>query len=477
MRSAIPMKTLVRAGLVALLFVRGPLAPAVEPPKTFDLKAIDAYVAATVKEKKFVGLSLVIMRDGKIVLARGYGKSSVAGDRPVRPETRFAVGSITKQFVCACILLLAEDGKLSVDDKVAKFYPGLTRAKDISLYDLMTHSSGYPDYAPLDILDQKQQKAIVSDDLIRTFASGKLDFEPGTRWSYSNTGYILLGRIIEKVSGQPFGTFLERRVLKPLGLEQTAFEPKKRGDDFALGYTSFALGDPEPATPEADGWNFSAGGLYTTASDLAKWDLALMDGKLLRPASYKLMTTPRELKTGKTKDYGCGLRVARLHGETVLSHSGGVSGFVTRNAMFPGTRSAVVILTNTDYTDDTPLRDALLALVAQQDSGPDVAVPTVRGPAAGKVARELLKQLQAGEIDRSRLGEDYNHFLTREKLRGAATRLKPLGEPANVEIESRYERGGMEVATLRFTFKSIVLRGSLYRTPDGKVQQFLVDRQ
>jgi hypothetical protein len=136
-----------------------------------------------------------------------------------------------------------------------------------------------------------------------------------------------------------------------------------------------------------------------------------------------------------------------------------------------------VILTNTDYTDDTPLRDALLALVAQQDGGPDVAVPAVRGAAPGKVARELFKQLQAGEIDRSRLGEDYNHFLTREKLRGAATRLKPLGEPANVEVESRYERGGMEVAVLRFTFKSIVLRSSLYRTPDGKVQQFLVDRQ
>src|SRR5262245_52081738 len=138
----------------------GAQPPVAEPPKTFDLKAIDAYVGAKVKEKGLVGLSLVIMRDGKPVLVKGYGKSSLQDDRAVTPQTRFAVGSITKQFVAVCILLLAEDGKLSVEDKVAKFYPHLSRARDISLYDLMTHTSGYPDYAPLDILDRKQQKPI-----------------------------------------------------------------------------------------------------------------------------------------------------------------------------------------------------------------------------------------------------------------------------------------------------------------------------
>jgi len=450
--------------------------PVVEPPKTFDLKAIDAFVAAKVKEKGLVGLSLVILRDGKPVLVKGYGKASLQRDRGVAPETRFAVGSITKQFVAACVLLLAEDGKLSVHDKVAKYYPHLTRAKDISLYDLMTHVSGYPDYAPLDILDRKQQKPITPDDLIRDFATGKLDFEPGTRWSYSNTGYILLGRVVEKVSGQPFGTFLERRVLKPLGLEQTVFEPKKRGDDFAQGYTSFVLGDPEPAASEAEAWNWTAGGLWATASDLAKWDLAMMDGKLLKADSFRLMTIPRLLKTGKTKDYGCGLRITRLNGETVLSHSGGVSGFVTYHAVFPRSRSAVVLLTNTDYADHSPLRDVLVPLVARQGEGPDVDVPKVRGPAARAVAVRLFEQLQAGEIDRSKLGEDYNDFLTREKLLAAAARLKPLGKPADVAIESTRERGGMEVVSLRFTFKSVVLRGSLYRTPDGKVQQFLLDK-
>jgi CubicO group peptidase (beta-lactamase class C family) len=396
--------TVLLASLLTLTSSTAAPLPVAEPPKTFDLKAIDTYVAAKAKEKGLVGLSLVILREGKPVLVKGYGKASLQTGRAVAPETRFAVGSITKQFVAACILLLAEDGKLSVHDKVANFYPQLTRAKDISLYDLMTHASGYPDYAPLDFLDRKQQKPITADDLIRDFATGKLDFEPGTRWSYSNTGYILLGRIVEKVSGQPFGVFLERRILKPLGLEQTAFEPKKRGEDFAQGYTSFALGDPEAAAPEAEVWNWTAGGLCTTASDLAQWDLALMDGKLLKADSFRLMTTPRLLKTGKTKDYGCGLRIARLHGETVLSHSGGVSGFLTYHALFPRTRSAVVILTNTDYTDSSSLRDALLSLVARQGAGPDRDVPKVNGPAPREVAVRLFEQLQAGKIDRSKLG-------------------------------------------------------------------------
>src|SRR5205823_4006884 len=152
---------------------------ATPPPKSFDLAAIDAYVAEQVKEKGYVGLSLAIVRDGKVVHAKGYGKSSLEPARDVTPETPFAIGSITKQFTCACIFLLAEEGKLSVKDPVAKYYPDLTRAKDITLYDLMTHVSGYPDYYPLDFVDRRMLKPIGRDALIKEYAGGKLDFEPG----------------------------------------------------------------------------------------------------------------------------------------------------------------------------------------------------------------------------------------------------------------------------------------------------------
>jgi CubicO group peptidase (beta-lactamase class C family) len=192
-----------------------------QPPKTLDAQALDSYLAALVRTKGFTGLSVAVMKDGKVVFARGYGKASLKSGGAVGTRTLFAAGSVTKQFTCACVLLLAEEGKLSVRDKVAKCYPKLTRADDITLYDLMTHTSGYPDYYPLDFIDRRMAKPIRPDDLIAAYAGGKLDFEPGTRWSYSNTGYILLGRIVEKVSGKPFEQFLRERILTPLDMTDT----------------------------------------------------------------------------------------------------------------------------------------------------------------------------------------------------------------------------------------------------------------
>ena len=173
--------------------------------------AIDSYIASQLPEKGFVGLSLAIARDGKILSAKGYGKSFrfEPGLTRRRRYSPFAVGSITKQFACACILLLAEDGKLSVKDPVVKYYPALTRAKDITLYDLMTHVSGYPDYYPLDFIDRRMLKSLAADGVVTEYAGRKLDFEPGSRWSYSNTGYMILGRVVEKVShGESFDKFL-----------------------------------------------------------------------------------------------------------------------------------------------------------------------------------------------------------------------------------------------------------------------------
>ncbi len=170
-------------------------------------------------------------------------------------------------------------------------------------------------------------KPIPFEKMAHDYAEGKLDFEPGSRFSYSNTGYILLGGIIEKVAGESFGKFLERRILKPLKMEQSRFGPSKSLPSLCTGYSSFALGEPEPAHPEADGWIDAAGGLFASASDLLKWDLALVDGKVLKPESYKAMTLPRVLTTGKISNYACGLSVQIRNGETTLRHTGGVSGF------------------------------------------------------------------------------------------------------------------------------------------------------
>ena len=282
--------------------------------------------------------------------------------------------------------------------------------------------------------------------LIHDYATGKLDFEPGTRWSYSNTGYIILGRVVEKVSGQPLGTFLDKRIFKPLGMEHTVFEPKEPSQGFARGYTSFMLGRSRTGAAGGAGWRYAAGGIWSTAGDLLQWDRNLMEGRVLKPDSYRLMTTPRVLKTGKLKGYGCGLSITVQNGERVLAHGGAVSGFHTRNVLLPDARSAIALMTNSEVVEVEPVLKFVIAKLFTKGAGPDVAVPKIQGVSAKDAARELYQQLAKGEIDRAKLGEEYSHYLTPERVRGAKERLQPLGEPDQVVVEFTAERGGMEVA-------------------------------
>jgi CubicO group peptidase (beta-lactamase class C family) len=451
-----------------------PQTPASQTPATSpapDIQALDRYIATELQSRGLVGLSAAVMIDGKIVLAKGYGQA-VLGSAPVTSETPFAIGSITKQFTCACILKLAEAGKLAVTDKVAKYYPGLTRAGDITLLDLMNHVSGYHDYYPLDFVDRRMLKPIDADELIRQYAGAPLDFEPGSRYTYSNTGFIILGRIVEKVSGQPFGRFLTDEILTPLGLKHTFYEPDEHQPGFAQGYTTFALTGPEKATPEAKHWIAAAGAIYSTASDLASWDLALVTGKVLKPESYALMTQTRQLTDGRMSWYGCGLSISVRNGRTILSHGGAVSGFTASNTMIPTTRSAAVLLSNLDSGAGGIFPKLMEAILPAQQAG----VPAIAGPSAVEAQKLMLAAYQAGKVDRSLLGEEFNWFLTEAKLQAASQKLKAYGEPTKAELESTNERGGMEVTTVRFTFAGGALRGLMYRTPDGRIQQFFVSK-
>ncbi|HWE40014.1 MAG TPA: serine hydrolase domain-containing protein [Isosphaeraceae bacterium] len=450
---------------------------ATEPPKTWDAGAVDAYVAGWVKREEVGGLGLAVVRDGKVVLARGYGRRSLEGGQPVEPETSFAIGSVTKQFVCASVLLLAEEGKLSVDDPVSKYFPDLTRAGDITLAQLMSHTSGYPDYYPLDFIDRRMARTIEPDALIRKYASGPLDFPPGTRWSYSNTGYILLGRVVEKAGGMPLGRFLETRLLKPAGMTTAALdpEPSAGASTRARGSTSFALGPAEPAVPEGSGWLVAAGGLWASAPDLARWDLALMEGKLLKPESFRRMTTPVTLKDGRTRNYGFGVVVDHRDGETILAHGGAVSGFRATNIVLPRTKSAVVVLTNSEGAGASRLANDLAALLIRDEAPP--GVPKVAGPTAKQATLAFFHALQAGEIDRKTLGEEFSVYLNDARVRDASARLKLLGDPSSVAADDPRERGGMEVTPVHLTFPTIKLRGLLYRSPDGKIQQLLFEKE
>src|SRR5258705_8604160 len=298
----------MRTGMTRLTLAVA-LAVAVAPgvrAQGADPAQLDSMIRRVVAEKHIVGLSVGVMQNGKVVLAKGYGVRDVSTRDPVTPRTMFAIGSVTKQFTCSALLLLAEQRRLSLADPVSIYFPTLTPAKDITLLDLGGHLSGFRDYYPLDFVDREMQKAATADQIITEYATRPLDFEPRSRYSYSNTGFLILGRVIEQVSGQPFGTFLAPRIFTPLQLTRTAYEPAPNGADMARGYTSFALATPIAAEAEATGWAGAAGAIWSTPTDLLTWDRALLDHRLISPASVATLTTPQRLTDGRSSGYGCG---------------------------------------------------------------------------------------------------------------------------------------------------------------------------
>lgn len=482
--SAAPLTLL----LPCLLLAQQPAAP-------LDTARIDSIVAAGMAARHLVGVSIGIMEDGRIVFAKGYGTANLATGARVDTTTRFAIGSVTKQFTCAIILQLAAEGRLSVDDPVAKYFPDLTRAGNITLRDLMGHVSGYPDYYPLDFVDRRMLQPIAADSLARWYGHQPLDFDPGTRWSYSNTGFIMLGRIAELVARRPFPQLLRERIFAPLGMRHTSYEPARRDGSYAQGYAWFALGQPEPAEPEGAGWAAAAGGIWSTPSDLLIWDRALLEGRVVPGEFLRMMTTPRRLTSGASTGYGFGLSIGTFNGDTVYSHGGAVSGFAAQNTMVPRVRSAVVVLSNAEASVTSgpmlrmavtsrppppapPAAPATPATPATPSPAADPRpVPDIPGPSSTEQAAALFRQIRSGQVDRALLGEEFSWWLTDERVRGAAARLAPLGEPTRIDRLTRSERGGMEVTLTRFTFPSRALTALMYRTPDGKVQEYLIREQ
>jgi D-alanyl-D-alanine carboxypeptidase len=440
--------------------------PAPPPVRSTQL---DSLIRRTVAEKHLVGLSVAVAQNGTLAFAKGFGLKSLGGQDSVTAETMFAIGSVTKQFTCSAVLLLAQDGKLALDDRVAKYFPKLTRANDITLLDLGNHVSGYRDFYPLDFVDREMQKPETADSIITEYATRPLDFDPGTRWSYSNTNFLILGRVVEQTSGQPFGAFLAQRIFTPVGMTHTQFDPAQHIAAMATGYTTFALGQPFVAPPEGRGWAGSAGAIWSTPTDILHWDMALIGGKVLSSDSYRTLTTPRRLPDGRSTEYGCGDDIHEGGPALVFEHGGAVSGFVAENIVVPATRSAIVLMANTDFASLDALEQDILAMLV-----PHVDIPAIQGPTAVDAARTFLVSLQQGHVDRSTLGDDYSAFLTPELIAAAQKSLGPITE---VEVVRASERGGMEVAQLRFKTGRETAGALMYRTPDGKIQEVLFQRE
>ncbi|MDE3152799.1 MAG: beta-lactamase family protein, partial [Gemmatimonadota bacterium] len=243
-----------------------------------DLAArVQAAVTDVIAKTHVPSAEVGIVRDGKIVYVQAFGDATLSPKTPATPDMHYAIGSISKQFTVAAVMLLQQEGKLSIDDPVSKWFPELTRANEVTLRNLMSHTSGYEDYAPQDYTIPEWTHPSSAEQIVHTWATKPLDFDPGTQYQYSNTNFNIVGLIVQKAAGEPFWQFLTARVLDPVGLSRTIDLDTQRSQLEPTGYFRHALGPLRPAIMEAPGWYFADGEMAMPVGDLLKWDISVMN--------------------------------------------------------------------------------------------------------------------------------------------------------------------------------------------------------
>jgi len=427
---------------------------------------IDRVASQVLEQTGVPSASVAVVQGGKLVYTHAYGQARLEPALAATAEMRYSIGSISKQFTAAAILLLQEDGKLSLDDAVGKYVPGLTRGNEVTIRQILSHTAGYQDYWPEDYVMTPMLHAESAQQILDTWAKKPLDFEPGTLWQYSNTNFVIAGQIVENITGHPLMDLLTARIFRPLGMKSVwnSDELKLTQAD-ATAYYRHALGPLRVAPKEGRGWMFSAGELAMTAHDLALWDESMIAKSILKPESYKQMFTEVKLKDGKGTHYGLGVDVADRNGHRCIEHSGEVSGFVSDNEVFVDDGVAVAVLTNQDAV-------GAASTIARLTS------PMLLGNAsyndAEKQALAIFHDLLKGKIDRKLLAPNLSDYFTEEALADFKSSLAPLGEPMSFHQTGESLRGGMSFHGFLITYPNKRLRLTTYTYPDGKLEQYLI---
>jgi CubicO group peptidase (beta-lactamase class C family) len=320
----------------------------------------DAAVEAQRKAQKIPGVSLAVCRNGKIVTASGYGLANVELDVPVTPETIFQTGSVGKQFTSMAVMMLVEEGRIGLEDHLTKYIPESPAAwKDVTIRELLTHTSGIADYGGEEETMGKGvinfRKDYTEEELVQAFAKMPMDFRPGEKWSYSNTGYVLLGIVIHRVAGKFYGDFLQERIFQPLGMASTRIISEAdivphRSSGYRL--VKGELKNQEWVSPTLN--TTADGALYTNVLDLAKWDAALYTTRLVKQTSLDAIWTPVKLNDGKTYPYGFGWDLAPKNGHRAVSHDGAWQGFTMSISRYLDDRLTVIVMTNLDENNARP---------------------------------------------------------------------------------------------------------------------------
>ncbi len=469
LRRAIPFVCL--AGLVLPAGAGAQAAPAAAPPAAAQVEALDALVLKSMQTRQFPGVSIAVIKDGKVEVAKGYGLADVEKSIKATERTVFQLASVTKQFTAAAVLLLVEDGKVSLDAKVSEVLPGLPAAwAPVTVRHLLTHTSGIKSYT--DVFGEKKvadSRVFTPDEILALVKDAPLAFTPGERFAYCNTGYYLLGMVIEKASGKPYATFLTERIFKPLGMTATGLDDY--GDARPIRAKGYATmnGQTKPAEHTHPTQPFAAGALVSTILDLVKWDAALNGRKLLTPASYEAMWTPTRLNDGKPSTYAMGWQVDPYRGHARQAHGGGISGFSTFITRFPADKVTIIALVNQGGGAAGALVDGIA----------DIYVPGVREAAPKPITdadpkttaflKEVLASTAKGEAKPEWLTTEFQAFMFPDRIKQGPQMMGRHGALEAFDLMEDTERDGRRIRIYRATFGITPLRVQFVLAPDGKI--------
>jgi CubicO group peptidase (beta-lactamase class C family) len=409
-------------------------------------------------------VSIAIVRHGELAYAQAYGSARLDPLVDAVPHSRYAIDSLTKQFTAAAVLILTERGRLRLDDRVSRWFPALGEASNVTVHELLTHTSGIRDYWPQDFVTPEMQRATTPDALIQEWVKRPLDFAPGTGWQYSNTGYVLAARVVERASGENFYPFLQRNIFSRLGMMHVLEVTMPSAGSDAVGYTRSGLGPVHAALKEAPGWLFGAANLAMDPSDMARWDLSVMDRSLLNAASYASELAPVVLKDKTVVPYALGLDVERADGRLRIGHSGGGSGFLADNRLWPEDRAAIVVFTNNDWASPSELSSRIAFLLLTPS------------PAEAR-ARAVFSALQNGSFDRRQFTAVGNTYFTNQVLADLHETLSPLGPMRELELEAESKRGGMITRHWKILCRDMRLMATERGYANGLLEEFIVTRR
>lgn len=407
---------------------------------------VDADVQAVLERTGTPGAAVAIIEDGHTVYSKAYGFGDREAHAPTDVGTYFEIGSITKQFTAAAILQLQEAGKLDIGKSLATYLPDAPHANEVTLRQLLSHTSGLPDYFDGPDVEAAATQPATFDQIMARIAAKPLDFPPGTRWSYSNTGYILLGRIIEVVSHRSYREYVQRELLDRAGMKQTfTVADEAHLPHMAVGYRRVD-GKVERAPTINASFGWSAGFLVSTLADLQKWNDALTHGKIVTPADYGLMTTAVRATDGSDTEYGFGLFVDSFDDQPRIGHTGGSFGFTTANEYFPKQRVRIIAFTN---LVDTPepgerLTDAIFEVLY-----PDIAAAETRpgggeDPVVTGKVRTTFLQIQGGTEDMPAFGARLGGKMQAGLAKRLAGEFAPYGAPTAFIFKGQRSDSGLK---------------------------------